>query len=125
MLFRSSSAAERALAEAEARRRAVNAGARPMPKEFSGLEGTGIHALRRLGTWRHRVRFLNGCDHKRSPAFPVVPWPAKFGDDALIVFAFLRVVRHRAHPVSVARHVWFVTQQLPFGQGLMNVMHDD
>jgi len=45
-----SSAAQRAFAEAEARRRARHAGARPMPKEFQGPKGP---EPTRYGDWEH------------------------------------------------------------------------
>ena len=53
--------AERALAEAEERRRLADAerAAHPRPKEIGGRERTRSDPLRRLGEGRHRLRFLS------------------------------------------------------------------
>ena len=52
-------AAQRALAEAEARRKGAEANAKPTREGISGTEGPGTDALWRLGEQRHRVGFLS------------------------------------------------------------------
>jgi hypothetical protein len=52
-------AAQRALAEAEARRKAVEANAKPVAKEFQGPKGPGTDEVWRLGEQGYRVGLLS------------------------------------------------------------------
>jgi hypothetical protein len=67
-------AAKRALAEAEARRKAAEANAGPVAKEFQGPHGPSPDPLWRLGEQGHRLGFLRPeiancrCGRSRAPA---------------------------------------------------------
>ena len=68
-------AAERALAEAEARRKAAAASAMPHAEGVSGSEGPGTDPIWRLGAQRDRVGFLRskGAQWERKGPLPDDP----------------------------------------------------
>ena len=59
-------AAERALAEAEARRKAAEASATTLQKEFQGSEGSGTDPVWRLGAQGYRFGFLNPSEQPKA-----------------------------------------------------------
>ena len=60
-------AAERALAEAEARRKAAEASATPHAEGIPGSEGSGTDPIWRLGAQRDRLGFLRAWSSCRMP----------------------------------------------------------